>query len=95
MVSLGRSELIDAKDQLFQCFYLFSVFFVFDAELLLSSHIQYDLLCYSVVLLAVLLGKDEIRTPHKPIVCSLCCVSTGNQDGRDYLYFLSIPINMN
>ena len=56
MVSLGRSELIDAKDQLFQCFYLFSVFFVFDAELLLSSHIQYDLLCYSVVLIAVLLG---------------------------------------
>ena len=43
-------------------------------EFLHSSHIQYDILCYSVILIAVLLGKDKIRTPHKPIVCSAHCI---------------------
>ena len=46
------------------------------AEFLQSSHIQYDILCYSVILIAVLLGKDKIIKSHKPTVCSLYCVST-------------------
>ena len=44
-------------------------------EFLHSSHIQYDILCYSVILIAVLLGKDKIRTPHQPTVCSLYCLN--------------------
>ena len=32
MASLGRSELIDAEDQVFQCLYLFSVLFLFDIQ---------------------------------------------------------------
>ena len=64
MVPLGHNELIDAWDQLFHCLYLFSVLFLSDIqahtqttayyEILHSSHIQYDILCYSVILTAVL-----------------------------------------
>ena len=64
-------------------------------EFLHASHIQYDILCYNVILIAVLLGKDKMKASHKPTACSLYCVSTQTRDGRDYLYFLSIPINMN
>ena len=32
MASLGRNELIDALDQLFQGLYLFSVLFLFDIQ---------------------------------------------------------------
>ena len=42
----------------------------FVTEFLHSSHIQYDILCYSVILITVLSGKDEIRTSHKPTIVS-------------------------
>ena len=87
MASLDRSGLIDAQDQLVQCLYLFSVFFsclIFKltrkqrlvAEFLDSLHIQYEILCYSVILIAVLIRKDKIRASHKPTVCSLYFVWT-------------------
>ena len=46
------------------------------AEFLHSSHIQYDIVCFSVILIAVLLSKDKIRTSHEPTVCILYYVST-------------------
>ena len=45
------------------------------AEFLHSSHIQYDILCYSVIL-KVILGKDKIRISHKPTArCAHCIMS--------------------
>ena len=41
------------------------------AEFLHSSHIQYDILCYSVILIAVLLGWDEIKKTNR-LLTVLC-----------------------
>ena len=54
----------------------------FVADFLHSSHIQYDILCYRVILIAVLLGKDKIRTSHNiNPPCAHCIASQPKNRG--------------
>ena len=52
MASLGRGELIDAWDPLFQCLYLFSVLFLLDIQAhtqTTASYLVFAFIAYSVL----------------------------------------------